>query len=78
MHLINAHLIKYTFNLINTEAIVFKSYVKSRVLPQPHPKNDNDQFSETNIASNFDIAVTQIHVERFIGGICDERILHTI
>ena len=30
-------------------------------------QKENDQFMEVDVATNFDIAVTRIHVERFVG-----------
>ena len=40
--------------------------VKGVYLNRPAQK-DSDQFSQSDVASNFDIASTRIHVERFIG-----------
>ena len=31
----------------------------------------SDQFTQAEVASNFDIASTRIHVERFIGGVIE-------
>ena len=47
---------------------------KSVDLNRPTQK-DNEQFSQSDVASNFDIASTKIHVERFIGW---ERDLSTV
>ena len=41
-------------------------FVKGVYLNRPAQK-DSDQFSQSDVASNFDIASTRIHVERFIG-----------
>ena len=46
-------------------------------LNRPKQK-DNDQFSEIDVASNFDIAATQIHVERFTGRVCNWGILNSV
>ena len=46
-------------------------------LNRPKQK-DNDQFSEIDVASNFDIAATRIHVERSIGRVRDWGILNSI
>ena len=51
--------------------------VKGIMLNRPKQK-ENNQFAEAEIASNFDIAATRIHVERFIGRICDWGILNTV
>ena len=34
-------------------------------------KKENDQFMEVEVATNFDIAATRIHVKRFIGRVRD-------
>ena len=36
------------------------------------------QFSETEVDTNFDIAPSSIHVERFIGCICDCNVLSNL
>ena len=51
--------------------------VKGIMLNRPKQK-ENDQFAEADIASNFDIAATRIHVERFIGRIRDWGILNSV
>jgi hypothetical protein len=39
---------------------------------------DSDQFTQGDVAKNFDIAATRIHVERFIGRIRDWGIMNTV
>ena len=51
--------------------------VKRVYLNRPAQK-DNDQFSQSDVASNFDIASTRIHVERFIGRARDWSILNAV
>ena len=46
-------------------------------LNRPKQK-ENDQFAGRDIATNFDIAATRIHVERFIGRVRNWRILKSI
>ena len=41
-------------------------------------KKENDQFMEVDVATNFDIAATRIHVERFIGRVRDWGILNSV
>ena len=41
--------------------------IKKRVYLNRPAQKDSDQFSQSGVASNFDIASTRIHVERFIG-----------
>ena len=48
--------------------------IKGVTLNRPKQK-DEDQFSQSEVQINFDIAATQIHVERFIGSVRDVRIL---
>jgi len=50
-----------------------------RGIPLNRPKQkENDQFAEIDVASNFDIAATRIHVERFIGRVRDWGILNAV
>jgi hypothetical protein len=51
--------------------------VKGVYLNRPAQK-DNNQFSQSDVASNFDIASTRIHVERFIGRVRDWSILNSV
>ena len=51
--------------------------VRGITLNRPKQK-ENDQFSESDIANNFDIAATRIHVERFIGRVRDWSILNNV
>ena len=51
--------------------------IKGIYLNRPSQKN-NPQFSEAEIANNFDIAATRIHVERFIGRVRDWNILNNV
>ncbi|XP_057302708.1 uncharacterized protein LOC130636876 [Hydractinia symbiolongicarpus] len=51
--------------------------LKGITLNRPKQKNC-DQFSEKDVSSNFDIAATRIHVERFIGRVRDWSILNTV
>ena len=51
--------------------------VRGITLNRPKQK-ENDQFAERDIATNFDIAVTRIHVERFIGRARNWGILNSI
>ena len=41
-------------------------------------QKENDQFAERDAATNFDIAATRIHVERFIGRVCTWGILNSV
>ena len=51
----------------------------SRGITLNRPKQkENDQFMEADVATNFDIAATRIHVERFIGRVCDWSILNSV
>ncbi|XP_066935149.1 uncharacterized protein [Clytia hemisphaerica] len=49
--------------------------IKGIYLNRPKQK-ENDQFEQSDIKSNFDIASTRIHVERFIGRVRDWTILN--
>ena len=49
--------------------------VKGVYFNRPAQK-DSDQFSQSDVASNYDIASTRIHVERFIGRARDWSILN--
>ena len=51
--------------------------VKGVYLNRPAQKA-NGTFSHSEIASNFDIASTRIHVERFIGRVRDWSILNAV
>ena len=51
--------------------------VKGVYLNRPAQK-DSDQFSQSDVASNFDIASARIHVERFIGRARDWSILNAV
>ena len=44
--------------------------IKGVSLNRPKQK-ECDQFAQVDVAKNFDITSTRIHVERFIGRICD-------
>jgi hypothetical protein len=50
---------------------------KGITLNRPKQK-DSDQFSQVDVARNFDIASTRIHVERYIGRIRDWGIMNTV
>ena len=50
---------------------------KGILLNRPKQK-DSSQFSEQDIAKNFDIAATRIHVERFIVRIHNWGIMNTV
>ena len=41
-------------------------------------QNECDQFAQVDVAKNFDIAATRIHVERFIGRIRGWGIMNTV
>ena len=41
--------------------------IKKRIYLIRPAQKDSDQFSQSGVASNFDIASTRIHVEKFIG-----------
>ena len=41
-------------------------------------RKENDQFIEVDFATNFDIAATRIHVERFIGQVRNRGILNSV
>ena len=57
----------------------YKNFVQWRDIALNRPKQkENDQFAERDIATNFDISATQIHVERFTGRVCNWRILNSI
>ena len=51
--------------------------VKGITLNRPKQK-ENDQFDQSDVAANFDIAATRIHVERFIGRVRDWAILNAV
>ena len=51
--------------------------VKGITLNRPKQKDD-DQFNQSEVARNFDIAATRIHVERFIGRVRDWDILNKV
>ena len=51
--------------------------VKGVYLNRPAQK-DSDQFSQSDVASKFDVASTRIHVERFIGRARDWSILNAV
>ena len=49
----------------------------SRGITLNRPKQkENDQFMEVDVATNFDIAATHIHIEQFIGRVRDWGILN--
>ena len=51
----------------------------SRGITLNRPKQkENDQFIKVGVATNFDIAATRIHVERFIGQARDWGILNSV
>ena len=41
-------------------------------------QKENDQFYQSDLAANFDIAATRIHVKRFIGRVRDWEILNAV
>ena len=41
-------------------------------------QKENDQFMEVDVATNFDITATRIHVERFIRRVRDWDILNSV
>ena len=51
--------------------------IKGIYLYRSSPKN-NPQFSEAEVANNFDIAAKRIHVERFIARVRDRNILNNV
>ena len=51
--------------------------IKGIFLNRPAQKNC-EQFTEADVAANFDIAATRIHVERFIGRVRDLSILNAV
>ena len=51
--------------------------VKGITLNRPKQK-ENNQFEQSDVAANFDIAATRIHVERFIGRVRDWAILNAV
>ena len=51
---------------------------KKGILLNRLKQKDSSQFSEQDIAKNFDIAATRIHVERFIGRIRNWGIMNTV
>ena len=51
--------------------------IKGITLNRPKQK-DSDQFSQKDVSSNFDIAATRIHVERFIGRVRYWTILNKV
>ena len=51
--------------------------IKGIALNRPKQK-DSDQFSQKDVASNFDIAATRIHVERFIRRVRNWTILNKV
>ena len=51
--------------------------LKGVTLNRPKRK-EHDQFPESDVALNFDIAATRIHVERFIGRVHDWGILNAM
>ena len=46
-------------------------------LNRPRQK-ENDQFMKIDVSTNFDIATTRIHVERFIGRVHEWGILNLV
>ena len=51
--------------------------LKGMYLNRPAQKL-SDQFTQAEVASNFDIASTRIHVERFIGRVREWSILNAV
>ena len=51
--------------------------VKGVYLNRPAQK-DSDQFSQSDVATNFDISSIRIHVERFTGRASDWSILNAV
>ena len=51
--------------------------VKGVFLNRPAQKN-TDQFCNSDVAANFDIASCRIHVERFIGRVRDWTVLYAV
>ena len=51
--------------------------IKGAYLNRPTQKS-GDQFSQADVAGNFDIAACRIHVERFIGRVRDWNILNAV
>ena len=51
--------------------------IKGIYLNRPAQKNE-DQFAQSDVAGNFDISATRIHVERYIGCVRDWAILNAV
>ena len=57
----------------------FQELCASRGITSNRTKQkENNQFMEVNVATNFDIAATRIHVERFIGRVREWGILNSV
>ena len=65
--------------IMSDRGFAIQEYCAEKGITLNRPKQkDSDQFSEVDVARNFDIAATRIHVERFIGRIRDWGIMNTV
>ena len=72
-------LVEPNHEIMSDKGFAIQELCAGRGITLNRPKQkDGDQFEEINVATNFDIAATRIHVERYIGRIRDWGILNEI
>ena len=65
--------------IMSDRGFAIQEYCAEKGVTLNRPKQkDTDQFAHVDVARNFDIAATRIHVERFIGRIRDWGIMNTV
>ena len=73
------HLVEQEHEIMSDHGFSIQELCASRGMTLNRPKQkENDQFMEADVATNFDIAATRIHVERFIGRVRDWSILNSV
>ena len=73
------YLVEQEHEIMSDRRFSIQELCASRGITLNKPKQkENDQFMEVDVASNFDIAATRIHVERFIERVRDWGILNPV
>ena len=74
-----ARFVESKHEIMNDHGFLIQELCAVRGITLNRPKQkENDQFAERVIATNFDIAATRIHVERFIGRVRNWGISNSI
>ena len=73
------YLVEREHEVVSDRGFSIQELCASRGITLNRPKQKkNDHFMEVDVATNFDIAATRVHVERFIGRVRDWSILNSV